>query len=366
VGNCPWSVCNKRGTRREPSKHRAELPVQLLTERFHWLSRGWLKGCKMSLILFVDIQINRIYNRAFPIVLAAALLVPIPVAAQTLTTSDSLLKSGAATSTTYTAPGTSGTNGPVAASTDASRNLWLMYDNPWGVKTGSGTIKQTYSGTGTLTTAINLTGLPGGGVDAYPFVLYGCDPWMDCYQDQPPQFPKQLSAMSSLNVDVNYALSGTITGSDIDVLFDEWVCTSSSPSDSSQCLEIEILPYYSFVYFGGGTFIKTIDEPVVLNGVQTTFSFDEYVGGSNVLFYPHGGSGVASGELNINLLDLLKAGVSAYGDNAYQYVAGVELGTEFGASSTQSYSLTLSKFQITQTLGNQPPPPTGLSAIVVQ
>jgi len=320
----------------------------------------------MSLTLFGNKRVKHFRNGAFPFALIVAVLVPTPTAAQTLTTSDSLLKSGTATSTTYTAPGTSGINGPISASTDASKNLWLMYDNPWGVKTGSGTIKQTYNGTGSLTTTINLTGLPGGGVDAYPFVLYGCDPWMDCYQDQPPQFPKQLSAMSALNVDVNYALTGTITGSDIDVLLDEWVCTSSSPSDSSQCLEIEILPYYSFVYFGGGTFIKTINQPVVLNGIQTTFSFDEYVGGSNVLFYPHVAPGLPSGDLNINLLDLLKAGVSAYGNSAYQYLAGVELGTEFGASPTQSYARTLSKFQITQILGNQPPPPTGLSAIVVQ
>lgn len=306
------------------------------------------------------------WKLGLPIVLISAGLLPIPNVAQTLTTSDSLLNTGSSTTTTYTAPGTSGINGPVSAATDASKNLWLMYDNPWGVKTGSGTIKQTYSGTGSLTTTINLTGLPGGGVDAYPFFLYGCDPWMDCYQDQPPQFPKQLSAMSALNVDVNYALTGTITGSDIDVLFDEWVCTSNSPSDSSQCLEIEILPYYSFVNFGGGTFIKTIVEPVTLNSTSTTFSFDEYVGGSNVLFYPHAVPGLASGDLKINLLDLLKAGVSAYGNNAFQYVAGIELGTEFGASSTQTYTLTLSRFEIDQNLGNQPPPPTGLSAIVIQ
>jgi len=325
-----------------------------------------LKGCQMYEDLFALRKARGAWRKGLPIGLISAGLLPIPNVAQTLTTSDSQLGSGTSISTTYTAPGSSGINGPVLAAADASKKMWLMYDNPWGVKTGSGTIKQTYTGTGSLTTTINLTGLPGGGVDAYPFVLYGCDPWMDCYQDQAPQFPKQLSAMSALNVDVNYVLSGTITGSDIDVLFDEWVCTSSTPSDSSQCLEVEILPYYSFVNFGGGTFIKTINEPIVLNGVQTTFSFDEYVGGSNVLFYPHVVPGLPAGDLKMNLLDLLKAGVSAYGDNAYQYVAGIELGTEFGASPTQSYALALNKFEITQTLGSQPPPPTGLSAIVVQ
>ncbi len=239
-----------------------------------------------------------------------------------------------------------------------------MYDNPWGISSGSGTIIQKYSGSGSFTTTMSLTGLPGGGVDAFPFVLYGCDPWMDCYQDQPPQFPKQLSAMSSLTVDVKYGLTGTITGSDIDLLFDEWVCNSSSPSDSSQCLEVEILPYYSFVNFGGGNFIKTISEPVTLNGVSTTFSFDEYVGGTNVLFYPHTMPGIASGELKINLLDLLKAGVTAYGNSSYQYVAGIELGTEFGASPTQSYTLSLNHFEISQTSSSQPAAPTNLTGVV--
>ena len=142
------------------------------------------------------------------------------------------------------------------------------------------------------------------------------------------------------------------------------MCNSSTPSDSSQCLEIEVLPYYSFVYFGGGTFIKTINEPVTLNGVTTTFSFDEYVGGTNVLFYPHTMPGIPSGELKFNLLDLLKAGVTAFGNNSYQYLAGIELGTEFGASSTQKYTLTLSKFEIDQSSGNQPPAPTNLTSVV--
>ena len=289
----------------------------------------------------------------FAAMIGAAILLP-AASAQTLVTSDSALNTGAAASTSYNAPGTGGTNTPVHLATNSSKNLWLIYNNPWGINSGSGTMTQTYSGSGSLTTAINLTGLPGGGVDAYPFVLYGCDPWMDCYQDQPPQFPKQLSAMSSLMTDIKYAMTGTITGSDIDLLFDEWVCNSSSPSDSSQCLEIEVLPYYSFVDFGGGTFIKTINEPVTLNGTSTTFSFDEYVGGTNVLFYPHSMPGLASGELKFNLLDLLNAGVSAFGNSSYKYVAGIELGTEFGASSTQSYTLTLNKIEIDQSSGTQP------------
>jgi hypothetical protein len=170
--------------------------------------------------------------------------------------------------------------------------------------------------------------------------------------------------MSSLTVDVNYALTGTITGSDIDLLFDEWVCNSATPSDSSQCLEVEILPYYSFIYFGGGTFVQTINESVTLNGAPSTFSMDVYVTSSNVLIYPHTMPGLASGNLQMDLLPLLNAGVSAFGNSTYKYVAGIELGTEFGASSTHSYTLTLKEFQIAQTLGARPSPPTNLNGVV--
>ena len=295
------------------------------------------------------------YHVILGLLFAASLM----ASAQTiLTTSDSALNTGSPVSTTYNAPGTNGTNGIVTLATNPSENLWLMYNNPWGINSGSGTITQTYSGKGTMTTAINLTGLPGGGVDAYPFVLYGCDPWMDCYQNQPPQFPAQLSSMSALDLDIKYAMTGGITGSDVDLLYDEWVCNSAKPSDSSQCLEVEILPYYSFVNFGGGTFVKTIYEPVILNGVSTTFSFDEYNGGGNVLFYPHTMPGLASGELSFNILDLLKAAVAINGFSSYQYLAGIELGTEFGASATHSYTLTLSKFEIQQTLGDSISPIT--------
>ncbi len=295
----------------------------------------------------------------------AGLLLSVNAAAQTLITSDSALTNGKATTTTYKAPGTGGINGPVPLATNSGTTLWLMYDNPWGINSGSGTITQTYSGTGSITTAINLTGLPGGGVDAYPFVLYGCDPYSDCYNGQPPQFPKQLSSMSSLVLDLNYSLTGTITGNrDVDLLYDEWVCNTSKPTDVSQCLEIEILPYYSFMYFGGGTFVKTINQPVTLNGTSTTFAFDEYVGGTNVLFYPHTMPGLASGELRFNILDLLNAGVTAFGNSSYQWLCGIEVGTEFGANSSQSYTLTLTKLDVEQTIAGSPNPPTNLNATV--
>lgn len=295
-----------------------------------------------------------------------ALLLPLAGSAQTLITSDSLLNTGSPLSITYDASGTGGSNGVVDLSSNSSVNLWLMFTDPFGITSGSGTIVQNYSGSGSITTAISLTGLPGSGVDGYPFTLYGCDPYSDCYNGQPPQFPKQLSAMSSLEVDFAYALSGTIAGSrDVDLLFDEWVCNSNHPTDTSQCLEIEVLPYYSFIDFGGGTFIKTINEPVTLNGTVTTLSFDEYKGGTNMLFYPHTMPGLSLAALRFNLLDLLNEGVTTWGNSSYQYISGIELGTEFGANTAQSYTLTISKLDIEQTMGGAAPaPPTNLTAVV--
>lgn len=312
---------------------------------------------------FCKAQLNMIPRALLMAVIGAAIL-PLPGSSQTLTTSDSMLNTGKATSTSYAAPGTSATPAPVPLATTTSKNLWLLFTNPWGVTSGSGTITMSYSGSGAITTTVNLTGLPGGGVDGSPFVLYGCDEWMDCYQDQPPQFPKQLSSMSSLMIDFKYALSGTITGRDTDIIFDEWVCNSSTPSDSSQCLEVEVLPYYSFIYGDGGSFIKTLTEPVTLNGTSTTLSFDEYVWGQTVLFYPHATPGLSSGELKFNLLDFLNAGVAGFGNSSYQYIVGIELGTEFGASSTQNYSLTLNKLEIDQSVGKQPAAPTNLTSVV--
>ena len=286
---------------------------------------------------------------------------------QKLITSDSLLDTGSPLSTTYNAPGTSGQNGSVQLATNNSVTLWLMYDNPWGVSSGSGTITQNYSGSGSLTTAINLSGLPGGGVDGSPFVLYGCDQYSDCINGQPPQFPKQLASMTSLIVDFSYAVTGAITGSrNVDVIFDEWVCNSNHPTGIPQCLEVEVLPYYSFASGGrGGTFVRTFNEPVTLNGTASTLSFDEYIWGQDVLFYPSGsGSGLSSAEIRFNLLDFLNSAVAAYGNSSFSWLAGVELGTEFGGSSSQSYQLTISKLDIEQTLGSLPTPPTSLTVVV--
>jgi hypothetical protein len=251
-----------------------------------------------------------------------------------------------------------------------------MYPNPWGISKGSGTMSMNYSGSGSIATAINLSGLPGGGVDAYPFLLYGCDPYYGsthlCWQGQPPQFPQQLSAMSSLMVDFDYALAGTISGSrNVDVLFDEWVCKTNQPTGIPSCLELMIMPYYSFAS-GGWTKFNTNNVPAVINGNSSTLSLDEYYWGSgSLLVVPQTLPGPSSAQMRFDLLSVINKAVTDYkahftGDTAtYSWLMGVELGTEFGGNSSQAYSLTLNKLDLEQTLGSgRPAAPTNLTDVV--
>src|SRR5260370_25284469 len=75
-----------------------------------------------------------------------------------LVTSDSLLNGGIATSVNYTAPGTGSGIAIVSAAANPGE-LWELFPNPWNVLTGIGSIDMTYSGTGSITTSVNLTGL---------------------------------------------------------------------------------------------------------------------------------------------------------------------------------------------------------------
>src|SRR5690242_3574298 len=86
-------------------------------------------------LLCAPIDLLSMATLAFLIGIALLL---VPGSAQTLTTSDSSLNTGSAISTTYNAPGTSGTNAPVSLATITSQSLWLMYDNPWGISKGGG------------------------------------------------------------------------------------------------------------------------------------------------------------------------------------------------------------------------------------
>jgi Glycosyl hydrolase family 12 len=237
------------------------------------------------------------------------------------------------------------------------------------VSGGSGTIVQSYTGSGSFTETINLSGLPGSGIDGYPFLLYGCDNYSDCWNGQAPQFPKQLSSMSSLIVDISYALSGTVSGSrNVDILFDQWVCNTGQPTGQSNCLEVMVLPYYGFPNGTGQPLLKTITQSVTINGSPATFTWDEWDGhpGQNMLFTPHTLPGAASQELRFDMLNLMKTATTDYGDSTFTWLMGVQPGTEFGGSSSQSYTLTISELDIEQSPANSaaPAPPTGLHAVV--
>lgn len=287
-------------------------------------------------------------------VMVAAFCLSSSAAAQTYT-SGSLLTEGSPVAIASKAPGTDGSVALVPSKSSKSTNLLLLYANPWGVTRGSGTISMDYTGTGSLVTKVSLSGLPAGGVDGSPFTLSGCDQWTGCEASgKPLHFPEQLSAMSSLIVDYSYTLSGSITGHrDIDMIWDEWVCNTNHPNGISACLEVELLPYYNFADGGPTKFIRTINLPVTLNGNSSTLSLDEYTwgeGSQNVTYIPHKLPGLSSGEIQFNMLTLLTQAVKDYAQSEYKWLMGMEAGTEFGDSASQSYTLTLTKLNFAQTL----------------
>jgi len=244
----------------------------------------------------------------------------------------------------------------VTSATNASDVLWELVPSPWGINSGSvGASTITYSGAGSVVMNVNYSSLnpSNAGVNGYPFIFYGGDQWGDQVGGQPPLFPAQLSATQALNLDVSYALKGTLGGNS-DVLFDEWLIPSDSyTGGSGGAMEVEILPYCNFAYgCEPCPVLKTFAEPVVVNGASTVMSFAENActtgPGGDVLFSPTTpADGYASAEIQFNLLDFLNEAANTAG-LANWWVAGLEFGTEFGDASALNYSLTITKFQISQ------------------
>ena len=293
-------------------------------------------------------------------VAAAPTPVPTPTPVQpsstTLITSDSLLNTGTPASVTYTAPGSNSGIAIVTPKSGGSNQLWEFYPDPFSIGSGSGTINMAYSGNGSITSTVNLTGLNNQGVNAYPFIFYGGDPYGDQIGGQPPQFPAQLDTMSSLIADVNYSLSGTF-GGDIDVLFDEWLIpTANYTGGISGALEVEILPYYSFVDSSTAG-LPTFTAAVTVNGTTTNMEFYEYVSGlgagNDVVFSPVSNHGIISGEVRFNMLDFLNEATTATGLSSSWFLAGIELGTEFGDGPTENFTFTVTKLDIEQTKNSQ-------------
>jgi len=283
-----------------------------------------------------------------------------------LITTDSLLNTGTPNSTTYTAPGTNATTATIA---NGSNQLWVLVTDPYAITSGSGTIAMNYSGSGALTTTVSLSGLNSAGVNAYPFVQYGSTPYGNLapsVNGQPPQFPAQLSSMCSLIGDISYSLTGTLGSGDIDVLYDLWLVPSNTfTGGQTGSLEVGVFPYFNFADGYAGTSVKTFTDTASLNGTSTSIAWQEYStspgGGANnsVFFYPPtsgDGSNFTSGEMRLDLLDFLNEASSTQGLNSSWWLPGIPLGTELGDNTSQSYTLTLTQFDIEQSLVSTPTP----------
>ncbi len=239
----------------------------------------------------------------------------------------------------------------VVAKSNPGDQLWELDPSAWGVTSGNGSSKMSYSGAGAITTTVNFSGLNTTAVNGYPFIFYGGDQWGDQIGGQPPQFPAQLSAMKSLMMDVNYSLSLTQAPGNLDIADDEWLIpTQGYTGGSGGALEVFVAWYFNFAYGPAGSFVKVFTEPVTLNGTATSMNFYEYSTGSGpgnfIAFYPE--SNIASGDIRYNLLDFLNEAAITAGLNSSWWLAGIEFGSEFGDASSVNYSLTVTKLQIAQ------------------
>ena len=277
-------------------------------------------------------------------------------AGSVLVTSDSSLNTGTAAAVTYTAPGSNSGIAIVTSKTNSNNQLWELFPDPFAIGSGNGTIKMAYSGTGSITTTVNLSGVDNQGVNAYPFIFYGGDQWGDQIGGQPPKFPAQLSSMSSLIGDIAYSLSGT-TGGDMDITYDEWLIPASTYTGGIPgSLEVMVMPYFNFAYGPAGSFVKTFTEPVTVNGNVVNMNFQEYStgtgGGNTVFFYAAPAQQVTSGEVRLNLLDFMKEGAATGGVGNSWWLAGIEFGTEFGDGATENFTFNVTKLDIEQTMSS--------------
>lgn len=271
------------------------------------------------------------------------------------TTSDGSLTLGVAA--TGTSSGNTATS-PVIWDKCSYRPIWQLVPNPWGVNSDAvGSIQMQYAANGSVVTTVNLSNLVSAGVNGYPFLFVGHDPYGDHMDGQPLTFPLQLGAMTSLFVDVDYSLSiaGAAPG-DLNVGFDEYLIpTSGYASGLSGAVEIMVLPYFKFSWAPAGHFVGTVTEPVFVNNKMVLMVFNEYSTGTGpgheILFFPRD-SQISSGDVRFNLLDFLNTGAATAGVSSNWLLAGVEFGTEFGNTTAATYTLTTKKLQIDQEFSN--------------
>jgi hypothetical protein len=271
--------------------------------------------------------------------------------------SDPDLMAGNATSLTWSLGG--GQTANVNSKTTPNPQLWILHADPWGINTGSGKIKWSYSGTGTATATVAMTGINTDKVvSAYPFIGFGRDTWGYTNGTQGLTIPTQLSAISSLILDFKYSITGGSGNSD--VLFDFGIMPTDTFSGGLPgAVEIEVLPYFNFTVDGRCcTYMKTIQTSAIMNGVQTTLSWDMHRNGtgvgSDVLFYPSGSNniGYASADMRFDVLPLLleAAGPSGANVGTSWYFGQVPFGIEFGKSASQNITFIVNKLRVEQTM----------------
>src|SRR5437879_11691344 len=115
--------------------------------------------------------------------------------AGTTSTYDSTLTNGIPITYTYNALGGQNTSVVLDKNVDKNgnvTNLWWMYPDAYEIWTGSGTITMDYTGAGSVTTTVNLTGLNIAGVNAYPYYLLSCVTKFCITRPQPAPYPAQL------------------------------------------------------------------------------------------------------------------------------------------------------------------------------
>ena len=236
--------------------------------------------------------------------------------------------------------------------------MWLYYPNPYGITQGSGSIDMSYTGSSSFGWTTNLNGLNTAGVVAYPNISYGRSLFSaTALRVSRRSFRPRSATSCRCQSNVAYTITDNeVESHNIDVLFDEWVTTDSNTlyTDIGHWLEVGVFPYLDFPGGYAGALVKTFQEPVTLNGTATTISFYEYSASSGtcsnnqcgqaVFFYAVPDQKVASGEIAFDMLDFIKEAVTTSGIAGLNYVQAHQLGTEFGGSSEQNFSFTMSKF----------------------
>lgn len=258
---------------------------------------------------------------------------------------------------------TSGSQSTQVKSKSTQEVLWVIGPNPWSASSATGSTTISYTGSGTITANVKYTGVKVSGVNGYPFVGYGKDPWG--YQNggttaSRAKFPAKILTMSSLALDATYELNGKQYPGDLNVAYDLWIVPNGQYSaGSSGAVEVMIMPYYSFQWYTECKFVKTVSVNAIVNGVSRAVNFDQHAcitatgPGSYIAYIIKPELAMRAGQIKMDIVPLLLDSVKLAKISTQWYLAGVELGSEWGNTGTTpnvDYSWSLSKFTIEQTL----------------